>query len=340
MKVIVMKNTMKRLLTTLVIFALVFTCIPAFSGTLEADAAAKPSPVNSINLKAYGMHEITVSWGKAKKNYNGYTIYRDGKVLKHVGKSVKSYKDLGLKPDTKYSYYVRAYRNVKQKQWFNKKTGKWQTKKPAKKTRGKSRKVTVKLHGRSSPKQSNRTGKPSENCSESTQTHYQGPGLQFEYNASVITVTITNLNECESDSRVTLTHENLPTITLDKTKPTHQFEGLEMNTKYSFDVVYYYGGKERQRGTSLVKTGRVYNFHSKYDYSSIKLEWKQFEGDKTYKLTKKCGDTVIFKDKVIASPEYTDTEVEKGKIYNYFLEIVDEDNNVITLATRGTLLQK
>lgn len=57
------------------------------------------------------------------------------------------YKDTGLNPETNYSYKVRAYNTVKKKHWYNKKTGKWQIKKPAKKYRGKSKKMKVKVYG-------------------------------------------------------------------------------------------------------------------------------------------------------------------------------------------------
>ena len=335
-----MKNMMKRLLTTLVIFALVFTCIPAISGTLEADASAKPSPVNSIKLKSYGMHEITVSWGKAKKNVNGYTIYRDGKVLKHVGKSVTSYKNTGLQPDTEYTYYVRAYRNVKQKQWFNKKTGKWQTKKPAKKIRGKSRKVSVKLYGRSSPKQKLRTGKPSENSSETEQITYIGPGLQMKYGAHSVTANIELYEDSQADSKITLSCEGLDTVTLDAKNKDHKFEGLSIDTTYNFKAIYYYAGKVRKTSEIPVTTGRVYELKASPTYKSVDLSWNSFEGDKSYKLTKSCGGVTIFEDKEITSPEYIDTDVEKGKDYYYTLKVEDANNKVHSFAVSGCLLSK
>lgn len=64
-----------------------------------------------------------------------------------MGSSVTKYKDTGLNPETNYSYKVRAYNTVKKKHWYNKKTGKWQLKKPAKKYRGKSKKMKVKVYG-------------------------------------------------------------------------------------------------------------------------------------------------------------------------------------------------
>ena len=147
-----MKNMMKRLLTTLVIFALVFTCIPAISGTLEADAAAKPAKVQGFKHTSIEKTSAKKKKKKVSKNLKGYTIYRNGKAIKNLGKNTTRFKDSGLKSGRTYSYYIRAYNIVNQKQWFNNKTGKWQTQKPAKKIRGKSRKVKVKQYGKSSSK--------------------------------------------------------------------------------------------------------------------------------------------------------------------------------------------
>lgn len=145
-----MKNIIKRTLAITLAFALSFTFIPALTDGLDAHAVAKPAKVTKLKYEGSGQ-TVKLTWSKVKKNLNGYTIYRNGKAIKSVGKKVLTFKEKGLAPGTTYSYYVRAYRNVKQKQWYNKKTGKWQKKKPAKKYRGKSKKVTVKLYGKASP---------------------------------------------------------------------------------------------------------------------------------------------------------------------------------------------
>ena len=62
-------------------------------------------------------------------------------MIKNVSKKSASFTDSGLKAGTSYSYTVKTYKNTKKKEWFNKKTQKWQKKKPAKKYRGKSRKL-------------------------------------------------------------------------------------------------------------------------------------------------------------------------------------------------------
>lgn len=141
---------MKKVFSIVMMAALLFASVAATGGNVYA--AKKPARVEKLELYTNSHNSIKVSWKKVKKGVSGYTIYRNGKAAKNVGKGTTSYKDTGLYPLTTYTYYVRAYTNVKTKQWYNKKTGKWQTKKPAKKNRGKSRTVKKKLYGNPSAK--------------------------------------------------------------------------------------------------------------------------------------------------------------------------------------------
>lgn len=141
---------MKKIVSVIMMAALLVASVPAMGGNVYA--AKKPAKVKGVSLHAEDHTSIKLKWSKVKKGASGYTIYRNGKAIKNVGKSKKSYTDKGLTPSTKYTYYVKAYTNAKTKQWFNKKTGKWQTKKPAKKIRGKSRTVKKKLYGKASAK--------------------------------------------------------------------------------------------------------------------------------------------------------------------------------------------
>ncbi len=145
-----MKNIIKRTLAITLAFAVAFTFFPALSGGLDAHAASKPAKVTKLNL-AWKGQTSTLTWSKVKKNLNGYTVFRNGTAIASVGKGTLTFKDSNLETGTTYSYYVKAFKNTKQKQWFNKKTGKWQKKKPAKKYRGKSKKVKVKVYGKASP---------------------------------------------------------------------------------------------------------------------------------------------------------------------------------------------
>lgn len=148
---------MKKFLSVIMMAALLFASVPATGG--NAYAAKRPARVKSISLNIDSSNTIKVSWKKVKKGVAGYTIYRNGKAIKSVSKSKKSFKDKGLKPSTKYTYYVRAYTNVNTKQWYNKETGKWQTKKPDNSVLGESRTVKTKLYGKASRKLSMKTFK-------------------------------------------------------------------------------------------------------------------------------------------------------------------------------------
>ena len=150
---------LKECVTVAVIAAMVFTCMPAALGDVTADAASTPKPslVKSIKVETKGSTGILVLWSKVPKNVKGYTVYRDSKPVRDLGPNTLRYTDTGLRPNTKYSYYVKAYNIKKTKQWYNKKTKKWVTKKPAKKKCGKSRVVTTRLYGKASPKISLKT---------------------------------------------------------------------------------------------------------------------------------------------------------------------------------------
>ena len=144
---------MKKTISILAIFALIMTSLP-FIGGYEADAAS--SYIKALKVTATGSTTTKLTWTKLstsqQKKVTGIIVYRDGKAIKKLGKSVNTYKDSKLKARTKYTYQVCTYKRIKRTQWYNKKTKKWQTKKPAKKERGRSRTVTVTKYANRSPK--------------------------------------------------------------------------------------------------------------------------------------------------------------------------------------------
>ena len=129
-----MTNTKSRIISVFLILALVLTVntVPAF--------AASKSKLN-LSAKATGQHTVALKWNKVSKAYNGYAIFRNGEVIKYGNSKTLKFTDSKLKAGTKYTYQVKTYKVKKVKKWYNKKTKKWQTKKPAKKYRGKSKKV-------------------------------------------------------------------------------------------------------------------------------------------------------------------------------------------------------
>ena len=117
-----------------------FTSIPMMSGTLESNALAK-----NITLKAAapGTTSVKLTWNKVKSPSSGYAVFRNGEPIKRFNTKTTSYSDTNLKSGATYTYQIKAYKKTTKTQWYNKKTGKWQSKKPAKKYRGKSRKTTT-----------------------------------------------------------------------------------------------------------------------------------------------------------------------------------------------------
>ena len=253
-----MKTILKRTVAITLAFTLSFTFIPAFTGGLEAHAAAKPAKVTKLKLVKSGQ-TVTLTWSKVKKNLNGYTIYRNGKAIKSVGKKVLTFKEKGLAPGTTYSYYVRAYRNVKQKQWYNKKTGKWQKSKPAKKYRGKSKKVTVRLYGKASPKHSCTTDgqKPNNNPSETINKVNGTYDIKISKTSSSVTFTITSIEG--NDTRVILKRGVNEIGIMDVNNKSITESGLTANTDYTYTLELEVGGvvREEKTQTITVKTAEA-----------------------------------------------------------------------------------
>ncbi len=114
------------------------------ASSFEAKAASKPKKAVLVSVSASSCREAVCKWKKVK-GAKGYQVARNGAAVKNT--SSLSFRDTDLKEETSYSYKVRAYKTYSKKQWYNKKTNKWQTKKPAKKHRGKSKKVTMYKYG-------------------------------------------------------------------------------------------------------------------------------------------------------------------------------------------------
>lgn len=116
------------------------------------NAVKSPGRVTLKSVKRSGM-KATLKWGSVK-NVTGYQVYRKtvGRGgYKHMGNySAKTFSatDRGLKKGGTYRYAVRAYKTYKVKQWYNKKTCKWQTSKPGKKNCGRSRMAKAHKFGR------------------------------------------------------------------------------------------------------------------------------------------------------------------------------------------------
>lgn len=117
-------------------------------GTESVSAVSKPGKVKSLSAKAKSYQSVYLSWSKASRA-SGYQIVRNGKEVCKT--KSRSYTNTKLKGSTTYSYKVRAYKTYTQKRYYNKKTKKWQTKRPARKYRGGTKRVTLYRYGSYSP---------------------------------------------------------------------------------------------------------------------------------------------------------------------------------------------
>lgn len=134
-----MRKAMTKSLAILVAFAVAFTCIPVLSGQCEVHAAA----ITGLSASARGSNTVVLSWAKLtkkqKSGQKGITVFRDGYAIANIGKSATSFTDTGLSAGSYHTYQVKTYKTKtkKTKMWYNKATGQYQKKKPAKKYRGK-----------------------------------------------------------------------------------------------------------------------------------------------------------------------------------------------------------
>lgn len=139
------KNSKMRSLSVILLaFCVAFTSLPMLAGGVDASAMAKKKAAKNITLKASasGQSRANLSWNKIRKPEKGYAVFRDGRVIAHLGKKKLSYTDTGLSAGTSHYYQIKVYKTKKIKQWYNKKTGLWQKRRPPKKYRGKKRTIT------------------------------------------------------------------------------------------------------------------------------------------------------------------------------------------------------
>ena len=136
-----MKRKITGIFAIIIAFCIAFSGLPFLAGELDSNALAASSKI-TLKVKAKSKHKITLKWNKVKKPNSGYAVFRNGKLVKRLGKKKTTYTDKGLAAGTTYKYQIKTYKKTKITKWYNKKTSKWQKKKPARKYRGKSKKVT------------------------------------------------------------------------------------------------------------------------------------------------------------------------------------------------------
>ena len=147
---------MRSFAVLLLTFALAFSMLPAMNGSLYTHAA---SPYWK-NLKTVpgGVGAATqIKWKKLskkqQKKIGGITVFRDGKPIKNLKKSAKSFSDSMIQDGTKYTYQLKTYKKSTKKvrKYWNKVTKEWQKKK-IKGARTKKVKETIYKYKNASPK--------------------------------------------------------------------------------------------------------------------------------------------------------------------------------------------
>ena len=252
-----MNKMIRKMVAIVAIFAIAFTCAPVAMGTSEADAASAPGMVKTLKMKA-GYNYVTLNWSKvSSKNLKGYTIYRGGKVLKHVGAKTVSYKDTKVKASTKYTYFVKAYTTYKQKQYYNSKTKKWQAKKPAAKNwKGKkTRTATVKKYGKASPKLTIKTTAKPKATGGSKKT---GSSWSYAMDVDKDSKSIEfGLNKVTANTEVRIYRGSKKIGFLKDTKSTAKDAGLKADTEYTYTVKIYHKGNLAKTKTLKYSTTKA-----------------------------------------------------------------------------------
>ena len=138
-----MKKNVSKSIAIILAFCIAFSGLPFLAGELDVHAASKKVAKKvMLQAAASGQDAVVLKWNKIKKPQKGYAVFRDGTPIAHVGKK-RTFTDTGLQAGSSHTYQIKVYKTQKVKMWYNKATGKWQKKKPAKNNRGKSKKVTT-----------------------------------------------------------------------------------------------------------------------------------------------------------------------------------------------------
>ena len=148
----IMKTKRITLMAITLIMAITFFSMPA-----TADAASKPAKATIKTCKAVGTDAVKVTWKKVEKSA-GYQLVVDGTDTYELKAKTLSTKVTDLESSTTYTFKVRAYKNIKQKKWYNTKTGEYQNTKPKKANRGKAKTVITRVYGKYSAAKSATTG--------------------------------------------------------------------------------------------------------------------------------------------------------------------------------------
>ena len=235
-----MKTTIKHIAIFIATFALIFTSLP-----MEAHAVSTPPKVKTFNAKTYSTTSVRLTWKKPGKA-SGYAIYVNGKLYKSLSIKNTAYNVPNLQPGTAYKVYIKTYNTYKQKQYYNSKTKKWQTKKPKKaQWKGKkTRKVNARKYSKASVVRTVSTQAPPKPTditpgNDTPQTIKPGniTGLtQVETTTNTIKIAWNKLSNC-TGYEVYINNQKKTEVGINTTSYT--FNNLTANTEYPIKVRAY-----------------------------------------------------------------------------------------------------
>jgi len=81
---------------------------PLFIFLAPALLLAVPKAPSNLKLKALSGHSVSISWRDNSDDESGFKIFRDSKLIAVTKQNAQSYIDEGLKPNTTYTYTVKA----------------------------------------------------------------------------------------------------------------------------------------------------------------------------------------------------------------------------------------
>ena len=112
-------------------FAVFFSLLPMLSEGYTANAGTY---WKRFRARSRGETSVTLTWSKLSRSQqrriSGIAVYRDGKFRKRISKYAKSFTDTRLKAGSRHAYQLKTYKRYSRtvRLYYNKNTGKWQTK--------------------------------------------------------------------------------------------------------------------------------------------------------------------------------------------------------------------
>lgn len=248
-----MKKTIRTLTVIATVITILFTSLPMLTGEFTAHAVSTPRKVTTFNGQTYSSTSVRLTWKKAGSP-SGYGIFVNGKLKKSLSNKNTAYNVPKLKPATTYKFTIRAYNTYKQKQYYNSKTKKWQTKKPAaSQWKGKkTRKVNARKYGPTSVARSVSTGPAKISGIKVTDITHNSFRLSWNKQSKSCTGYVV-YNNGKQLARLGAGNTN------------YKIKDLSANTKYSYKVCSYmkvgsknvYGPAVSGTVTTTVNSGKI-----------------------------------------------------------------------------------